>query len=360
MPNDDGFARWLDIITNNGPCDETITVGVANNLGSDTNTIVTGDSSGNTAPTTADTWAATFQNFAGAKTTSDPRLGHVFSSPGATVGLSGLSVTNGRTGNNPWWNYTVTVPPGQTRIIMNYGVVQPSRAAAATKSAQLADLADAHQLDLMSDAERAEVLNFAVPTSATADSYSLNANTAFDEPAPGVLGNDPDTSELTAVLVSGPSHAASFKLNPDGSFSYTPGPGFVGTDSFTYASKGLGGGVSQPTTVTLNVVGQAPSFTSNTTAAFTIGTAGSFTIATTGVPSPSITEASPLPAGLTFTDNNDGTATISGTPAAGTQGSYPITVTAANGQGSNATQTVTLAVSAPRRRPPRPRPEFQP
>ena len=138
-----------------------MTVGIANNLGSDNNTIITNDSSGNTAPSIADTWATTFQNYSGTVST-DPRLGHVFSSPGATVGLSAMHFANGD--DNPWWNYTVTIPPGQTRIIMNYGVVQPSKAAAATKSAQLADLDDAHQLDLMSDAERAEVLNFAVPT----------------------------------------------------------------------------------------------------------------------------------------------------------------------------------------------------
>jgi hypothetical protein len=343
VPNDDGFARWLDIITNTGSSDATMTVGIANNLGSDSNTIITNDSSGNTAPSIADTWAATFQNYSGTVST-DPRLGHVFSSPGATVGLAAMNFANGD--DNPWWNYTVTIPAGQTRIIMNYGVVQASKAAAATKSEQLADLDDAHQLDLLSDAERAEVLNFAVPTNAVADSYSLSAETPFDEPVPGVLGNDPDTSELSAVLVAGPSHAASFKLNPDGSFSYTPSPGFAGTDTFTYASKGLGGGVSEPTTVTLDVVGRPPSFTSNAAAQFTVGTAGSFTIRAAGLPTPSITEAPPLPAGLTFTDNHDGTATISGTPAAGTQGSYPIMVTSANGQGSNATQTLTLAVGA--------------
>ena len=182
---------------------------------------------------------------------------------------------------------------------------------------------------------------------AVADSYSLNAQTPFDEPAPGVLGNDPDTSELSAVLVSGPSHDASFKLNPDGSFSYTPSPGFAGTDSFTYSSKGLGGGVSEPTTVTLDVVGQAPSFTSNTDRSLyrwhrrqlhdrdhrSAGIVDHRSVAASGRPH--------------VHRQPDGTATISGTPAAGTQGSYPITVTAANGQGSNATQTLTLAVAAP-------------
>ena len=37
-----------------------------------------------------------------------------------------------------------------------------------------------------------------------------------------------------------------------------------------------------------------------------------------------------LPAGITFTDNGNGTATIAGTAAAGTGGSYPITIRATN------------------------------
>ena len=36
------------------------------------------------------------------------------------------------------------------------------------------------------------------------------------------------------VAGQGPQHASSFTLNPDGSYSYTPGGGFVGFDQFTY------------------------------------------------------------------------------------------------------------------------------
>src|SRR5207253_5060621 len=49
--------------------------------------------------------------------------------------------------------------------------------------------------------------------------------------------------------------------------------------------------------------------------------------------------------GVSFTDNGNGSATLSGTPAQGTVGSYPITVTANNGVGTNATQSFTLTVS---------------
>jgi len=48
-------------------------------------------------------------------------------------------------------------------------------------------------------------------------------------------------------------------------------------------------------------------------------------------PTASISESGALPSGITFTDNHDGTATLAGTPAAGTGATYPLTLTASNG-----------------------------
>ena len=53
---------------------------------------------------------------------------------------------------------------------------------------------------------------------------------------------DVDGDLTTAELVSGPAHAASFVLRPDGSFRYLPPRDFNGEDAFTYrASDGKGG-----------------------------------------------------------------------------------------------------------------------
>ena len=38
---------------------------------------------------------------------------------------------------------------------------------------------------------------------------------------------------MSAAVVSGPSNGILI-LNPDGSFVYTPNPGFIGTDTFVY------------------------------------------------------------------------------------------------------------------------------
>jgi hypothetical protein len=91
--------------------------------------------------------------------------------------------------------------------------------------------------------------------------------------------------------------------------------------------------------------GTAPSITSANSTTFTVGTAGSFAVTATGTPTPSLTESGALPSGVTFTNNGNGTATLSGAPASGTGGKYSLTFTASNGVGTAATQSVTLTVS---------------
>src|SRR5260221_4346328 len=58
-----------------------------------------------------------------------------------------------------------------------------------------------------------------------------------------------------------------------------------------------------------------------------------------------ITETGALPGGVTFVNNNDGTATLAGTPSAATGGVYTITINADNGVAPAATQSFTLTVN---------------
>jgi serine protease len=85
-----------------------------------------------------------------------------------------------------------------------------------------------------------------------------------------------------------------------------------------------------------------PAITSAAGVTFTVGIAGSFPVTTTGTPGATVSESGALPAGVTF---NGATATLSGTPAQGTVGSYTVTFTASNGSGTNATQSFTLTVN---------------
>jgi streptogramin lyase len=98
-------------------------------------------------------------------------------------------------------------------------------------------------------------------------------------------------------------------------------------------------------TLIQTVHGQPPNFTSSGSTTFTVGTTGSFMVVAGGAPAPSLTETGALPGGVAFQDNSNGTATLSGTPAAGTAGTYSLTLTAHNGAGSDATQSFSLTVN---------------
>jgi hypothetical protein len=158
----------------------------------------------------------------------------------------------------------------------------------------------------------------------------------------------------TAITETGALAAGlTFVNNNDGTatLSGRPNAGTAGVYPLTIAASN--GGAPTPQTFTLTVVpaaGAAPTITSANTTTFAVGALSTFTITTTGTPAASINPVVPLPVGVNFVDNGDGTATISGTPLVGTgsplvstAGLYPVTITATNGVGT-ATQNFTLAV----------------
>ncbi len=88
----------------------------------------------------------------------------------------------------------------------------------------------------------------------------------------------------------------------------------------------------------------AAAITSAPSASFVISQPNTFTITTTGEPPALITLSGALPDGVSFVDHENGTATISGTPAVFANGTYSLTVTADNGSGTVLTQALTLTV----------------
>ncbi|GAB5405833.1 MAG: hypothetical protein Aurels2KO_40640 [Aureliella sp.] len=98
-----------------------------------------------------------------------------------------------------------------------------------------------------------------LPVSAS-DSASLDQDTPLTVNAPGVLSNDSDVDgdSLTASLVTDPA-SGTVSLSADGSFTYTPATGFVGTDSFSYrANDGTGFGNTVTVNLTVNPVATGP------------------------------------------------------------------------------------------------------
>ena len=154
-------------------------------------------------------------------------------------------------------------------------------------------------------------------------------------PTPGLAEKGPLPSGVT------------FKDNGDGTATLagTPAAGTGGTYAFTIAAKnGVSPDATQSFTLTVN---QAPGITSANHTTFEVGHAGTFTVTSTGAPTPGLSEKSALPRGVTFKDNGDGTATVAGTPAAGTGGTYAFTIAAKNGVSPDAIQSFTLIVVGP-------------
>ena len=84
--------------------------------------------------------------------------------------------------------------------------------------------------------------------------YNAVNTAALSIAAPGVLSNDYDSQglQMTAHLSSGPSHGT-LSFPGDGSFIYTPNPGFTGSDSFSYYDTDTQNNTSSTATVSLNV-----------------------------------------------------------------------------------------------------------
>jgi VCBS repeat-containing protein len=100
------------------------------------------------------------------------------------------------------------------------------------------------------------------PTAAD-DAYTTAEDTALTVAAPGVLGNDsdPESSTLTAVVGTGPSHGT-LTLNANGGFTYTPAANYNGPDSFTYrASDGTLTSGLATVAITVTAVNDAPTVT---------------------------------------------------------------------------------------------------
>ncbi|HKP03564.1 MAG TPA: putative Ig domain-containing protein, partial [Chthoniobacterales bacterium] len=174
-------------------------------------------------------------------------------------------------------------------------------------------------------------------TSANATTFTVGTNGNFSVTANGA---PPPTFTKTGTLPTGVT------LDSNGLLHGTPAAGTGGTYPITItATNAIAPDAMQSFTLTVN---QPPAVTSANNTTFTVGTAGTFTVTTTGFPTGAtmvISETGALPSGVTFTNNNDGTATLAGTPGAGTGGTYPITITANNGVAPNGTQSFTLTVN---------------
>ena len=143
----------------------------------------------------------------------------------------------------------------------------------------------------------------------------------------------------TGTLPTGITFTAG--ANGTAQLSGTPTAAMAGrTFPITFTATNTAGTTTQAFTLT---VGRAPSFSGSTLAIALSGRPFTFTVQTAGTPAAAITMSGALPAGVTFVDNHNGTARLSGTPARGTSKMYTLVFKATNVYGT-ATRTFVLWV----------------
>jgi LPXTG-motif cell wall-anchored protein len=171
-------------------------------------------------------------------------------------------------------------------------------------------------------------------------------------------GSPPPTGQVLFDLYTGGQTCAESRLiashliHLDERLTYSS-PAYTSTEPGLYHWVIIYGGDSDYTEdrsicAITTTVGEAPAVSSASGTTFATGASGSFSVTTTaGYPAATtLSVTGPLPTGVAFTDNGDGTGTLAGTPAAETGGTYFVTITAANELGSG-TQSFELTVQQP-------------
>jgi hypothetical protein len=175
--------------------------------------------------------------------------------------------------------------------------------------------------------------------------FTVTAQDQFNNTATGYLGTVHFTKSDAGAGSTVPADYP-FVAGDNGTHQFSATLVTSGSQSITATDT-----VNPSITGTANItVGQAPTITSANNATFKVGVNGTFTVTTTGFPtnaSMSITETGALPLNVTFTNNNNGTATLAGIPQANTGGTYSIMIKASNGIAPDATQNFTLTVQQP-------------
>ena len=170
-------------------------------------------------------------------------------------------------------------------------------------------------------------------------------NAAYQVSAGGTLAGSvlASGSGLTADWFSGPAHGQ-LSLNSDGTFTYTPSPGFYGADQFVYRVYDSTGGMAQAT-VTVNVSGALAAANDS----YSLSSTSKLTVL-----APGVLANDSLPGGASVSisagQTQHGTLLVRSdgsfdyTPQAGFVGVDTFSYTITDGGGDSASGTVTLTV----------------
>ena len=153
VPEDQSWARFLEIITNTGASTADFTVSLDTDLGSDGETFIVDTSSGDTTFNTDDNWLIT-DDFDGG---GDPTLLHILAGEDGEIQPDAASLNF----DDINFQYNLTLAPGETQIVMHFGAQNSDQATALSKAPELEAL-ELDALEGMSQEELEQVVNFSI------------------------------------------------------------------------------------------------------------------------------------------------------------------------------------------------------
>jgi hypothetical protein len=186
--------------------------------------------------------------------------------------------------------------------------------------------------------------NFGLPFVDDVASFVTSSNGSDQEyimsPLPGLYGAEAGFFAAPGLPMSSNDVVQFNQLSGPTVLGYMYGGIFSQVANPGGSGPGLSGSSNQVFQVTLTP-NKPPVFTSGTTTTFVMGVASTFTATATGFPATIFSERGALPSGVSL---NATTGVLNGTPAAGSAGTYSLTLTAHNGVAPDATQSFTLTV----------------
>lgn len=192
VPQDQSWARFLEIVTNTSSATVNYRVNLDTDLGSDGSTVLVSTSSGDNVFNTDDNWLVT-DDFDG---TGDPTVVHVIAGENgslrpdaASFNFDNVFALSNTTKVN--FAYNLTLAPGETQIVMHFAAQNSDQATALTKASDLASL----KLDALagiSSEELQQIVNFGLtpPTLTGSENDDVLTGSNSREIILGLDGND--------------------------------------------------------------------------------------------------------------------------------------------------------------------------
>jgi hypothetical protein len=183
VPDDDAFARYLEMLENTGTSDMTVRIYIRTYLGSGGDTEIIHTSSGDRSLAADDDYIITDDEDG----TGTPTMVHVFSGPDPEVEPSEMESYLSSSYYRMGYYFDVTIPAGERRIVMHFASQNNNRADAQASATALHCL-QGRALAGLTPEEQADIVNFVAYPDADCDGL-----TDLEEYDLGTNPNDPDT-----------------------------------------------------------------------------------------------------------------------------------------------------------------------